>query len=30
MNIAFREKLIPKLEEKGILEFTLKMVMQNG
>lgn len=30
MNIAFRDKLIPKLEEKGLSEFTIKVVVQNG
>jgi molybdopterin-guanine dinucleotide biosynthesis protein len=30
MNITFREKLIPKLEEKGLSVFTIKMVTQSG
>lgn len=30
MVIAFREKLVPKIKEKGITEFTLKTVIQSG
>ena len=30
MKIAFREKLVPKLKEKNLTEFTLETVMQSG
>lgn len=30
MLIGIREKLLPKIKEKGIKEFTLKTVIQNG
>lgn len=30
MVIGFREKLLPKLEEKNLSEFTIKTVIQNG